>query len=78
MTKNVLAILLENSSTIEWLNDYMSLPVAEPINVKSGDILEVSFNYRAGGAIASLQNSLNVKLKSTAAARAAHLSLVQA
>ena len=78
VTKNVLAILLENSSTIEWLNDYMSLPVAEPINVKSGDILEVSFNYRAGGAIASLQNSLNVKLKSTAAARAAHLSLVQA
>ncbi|MFZ6861685.1 methyltransferase domain-containing protein [Undibacterium sp. Ji67W] len=76
ITKNILAVVMETSSTIDWLNHYMSLPVPEPIDVKPGDILEVSFNYRAGGSFASLQNSLKVSLKSTAASRAAHLSLV--
>ncbi|MBI3285237.1 MAG: methyltransferase domain-containing protein [Burkholderiales bacterium] len=75
VTKNVLAVVLENSSTIDWLNHYMALPLPEPIAVKAGDVLQVSFDYRAGGSIASLQHSLQVSLKTAAAARAGHLSL---
>ena len=78
VTKNILAILLETSSTIDWLNHYMSLPVPEPFEVKVGDVIEVSFSYRAGGSFASLQNSLQVHLQSSAASRAGHLRLVHA
>jgi len=77
VTKNVLAVLLETASTIDWLVPYMNLPIADPIEVKPGDVLELSFNYRAGGSLPSLQNSLKLNLKSKVAARAAHLSLVQ-
>ncbi|BBB61217.1 hypothetical protein UNDKW_2944 [Undibacterium sp. KW1] len=75
VTKNILAVLMETSSTIDWLNHYMALPLAQPVAVKEGDLLQVSFQYRAGGSIASLQNSMQVEVKSTASVRAGHLSL---
>ncbi len=75
ITKNVLAILMEQSSTIDWLNHYMALPLAEPIEVSAGDVVNVSFQYRAGGSIESLQNAIRVDVKSTERIRARHLSL---
>lgn len=75
ITKNVLAILMEQSSTIDWLNHYMALPLAEPIEVSAGDVVNVSFQYRAGGSIESLQNAIRVDVKSAARIRARHLSL---
>jgi len=58
ITKNVLAILLESSSTIDWLNRYMVFPLADPIRVRQGDTLRVGFRYRAGGLITDLQDAL--------------------
>jgi predicted RNA methylase len=58
ITKNVLAILLESSSTIDWLNRYMVFPLAEPVKVRQGDTLRVSFRYQAGGLITDLQDAL--------------------
>lgn len=75
ITKNVLAILMEQSSTIDWLNHYMALPLVEPIEVSTGDVVNVSFQYRAGGSIESLQNAIRVDVKSTERIRARHLSL---
>lgn len=75
VTKNILAVLMESSSTIDWLNHYMALPLAQPVTVKEGDLLQVSFQYRAGASISSLQNAMRVEVKSTAAVRAGHLSL---
>jgi protein arginine N-methyltransferase 1 len=75
ITKNILAVVMETSSTIDWLNHYMALPLSAPIKVNAGDILEVSFQYRAGGSIDSLQNALQAKLKSSAKVRSTHLSL---
>ncbi|MFZ6742451.1 methyltransferase domain-containing protein [Undibacterium sp. JH2W] len=75
VTKNILAVLMETSSTIDWLNHYMALPLEQPVTVKEGDLLQVSFQYRAGGSIASLQNSMRAEVKSTTAVRAGHLSL---
>lgn len=60
ITKNVLAVLQENASTIDWLNDYMVLPLKQGIEIKAGEVLQVSFSYLAGGSIRSLENSMQV------------------
>ncbi len=67
ITKNVLAILQESSSTIDWLNRYMAFPLADPVKVRQGDILRVSFRYRAGGLITELQDALRASVIAAAA-----------
>jgi protein arginine N-methyltransferase 1 len=62
ITKNVLAIVQEESNTIDWLNHYMTLPLAEPVKVEAGDLLHVAFQYRAGGSIPSLQASMRAQV----------------
>ncbi len=62
VTKNILAVVQEQGSTIDWLNHYMTLPLAKPFDVVAGDILPVSFHYRAGGSIPSLQASIRIGL----------------
>ncbi len=63
VTKNILAVVSERSTTIDWLNHYMSLPLATPLAVKAGEVLRVGFQYRAGGSIPSLQAALQVALQ---------------
>jgi type I protein arginine methyltransferase len=58
ITKNILAVVPEESSTIDWLNHYMTLPLAMPIHVQAGEVVEVGFRYRAGGSIPSLQAAI--------------------
>lgn len=62
VTKNVLAIVQEQATTIDWLNHYMTLPLDAPIQVRAGDLLRVSFAYRAGGSIPSLQASIRTEV----------------
>lgn len=62
ITKNVLAIVQEQSTTIDWLNHYMTLPLARPVKVEAGDLVHVAFQYRAGGSIPSLQASLRAQV----------------
>ena len=62
ITKNILAVVGERSTTIDWLNHYMTLPLANPVNAQEGDVLKVSFQYRAGGSIPSLQASLKAEI----------------
>ncbi len=64
ITKNILAVLMQQSSTVDWLNHYMVLPLAKPVRVAAGDLLRVAFHYRTGGSIPSLQNALQVELVS--------------
>jgi predicted RNA methylase len=67
VTKNILSVVSERNSTIDWLNHYMTLPLAQPVRAKEGDVLQVSFQYRAGGSIPSLQASLRVEVVNEAA-----------
>lgn len=60
VTKNVLAVVLERGTTIDWLNHYMTLPLHAPLDVAPGDALQVSLSYRAGDPIAALQDSLTI------------------
>ena len=62
ITKNILAILIKERSSIDWLNRYMVLPLPVAFDVQSGDTVRVSFEYRVGGSIMSLQNSLRAEL----------------
>jgi predicted RNA methylase len=62
VTKNILAVVQERSTTIDWLNHYMTVPLAQPVLAREGDVLQVSFQYRAGGSIGSLQASLRAEV----------------
>lgn len=68
VTKNILAVVMEQSTTVDWLNHYLVLPLAEPVSVQKSDQLYVSLEYKAGGSIPSLQASL----------RAQHLHVIEA
>ena len=66
VTKNVLAIDEEAGTTIDWLNHYMSLPLARPLEVVAGDEVQVSFEYRAGASIPALQAAMRATLATDA------------
>jgi len=38
----------------------MTLPLNQPVQVNAGDVIEVSFHYRAGGSIPSLEAAIRV------------------
>lgn len=77
VTKNVLAIVPERSTTIDWLNHYMTLPLYRPLEVKAGDLLRVSFAYRAGGSIPSLQASIKTEVINQPATDTVHAPALQ-
>jgi len=60
VTKNILAILVDKNSTIDWHNFYLVLPLKQEISVRPGDSLSVHFNYKPGGALETLLESLKV------------------
>jgi len=62
ITKNILAINPAQSATIDWLIDYLLLPLQHPIEVKAGDELRVSFHHLAGGSIRSLERNIQTTL----------------
>ncbi len=61
ITKNILTVVVQENRTIDWLNHYMVLPLAEPVAVRAGEALQVAFDYRAGGSLPALQNALRVQ-----------------
>jgi type I protein arginine methyltransferase len=62
ITKNILAVLHEQASTIDWLIEYLVLPLETSVYAQAGDELNISFNYLAGGSIRSLEKSMSVTL----------------
>lgn len=62
VTKNILAVDSAQSSTIDWLIDYLVLPLPRPVTLKSNEKLHVSFHHKTGGSIRSLEKSLQASL----------------
>lgn len=62
ITKNVLSIIEERGTTIDWLNHYMTLPLPQPFDVQAGDIVQIGFAYRAGGSLPSLEASIKAEV----------------
>lgn len=63
VTKSILSISTSDNSFIEWQNHYLILPLADPVQAKAGALLHIGFNYRAGGSITHLQNSITATLE---------------
>ncbi|MBI3903683.1 MAG: methyltransferase domain-containing protein [Nitrosomonadales bacterium] len=62
ITKNILAVVPERATTIDWFIDYLVLPLAEPVAARAGDVIEVSFHYVTGGSIRSLERNMRVTI----------------
>ncbi|MBI4389167.1 MAG: methyltransferase domain-containing protein [Nitrospinae bacterium] len=60
ITKNVLAILVEEQRTIDWRMQYLVLPLEKAISVRKGDSVPIRFSYAPGCPIGELQDSLSV------------------
>ena len=63
VTKNILAIRAAHGDTVDWLNDYLVLPLDEPIRLKRGEVLRVAFSYRAGASLQSLARTLRASAR---------------
>ncbi|MCU1500281.1 MAG: methyltransferase type 12 [Acidimicrobiales bacterium] len=78
VTRNILAVVRQPPGTIDWLNHYMALPLADPVRVVASDVLRVRFAYRAGGSIPSLQATLCAEVVDESAVAREHLQLAYA
>lgn len=54
-TKNVLTIVEAENRSIDWFNQYLIVPLDEPLTVHSGQRAIVSFAYQPGDPITMLQ-----------------------
>jgi type I protein arginine methyltransferase len=60
ITKNILAILLDSRSTIDWHNQYLIVPLEKEILVRTGDSVHVAFTYTAGDPLSSFRPVVSV------------------
>jgi predicted RNA methylase len=62
VTKNILAAHLVPPSTVDWLMNYLVIPLATPIFTQAGDPVRISFDYRPGDELHVLTASVRVCL----------------
>ncbi|MHB9119201.1 MAG: methyltransferase domain-containing protein [Burkholderiales bacterium] len=55
ITKNVVTISVEEQRSVDWFSQYLIVPLAEPLAVRTGQRMAVDFSYLAGDPIATLQ-----------------------
>lgn len=55
ITRNVLAILPDENRSVDWLMNYLIVPLPTAIDVRPGDTVEVAFDYTFGGPLNSLR-----------------------
>jgi protein arginine N-methyltransferase 1 len=58
VTKNILAAHLVPPSTVDWLMNYLVVPIAAPVFGHEGDQIRVTFDYRPGDQIHVLAASV--------------------
>ena len=62
ITKNILAVVPEQVTTIDWFIDYLVLPLDNPVEAMAGDRIKVAFRYLAGGSLRSLERNMSATL----------------
>jgi protein arginine N-methyltransferase 1 len=62
ITKNILAYLIEENSSVDWYNLYLTLPLPTPLKVKQGQTFKISFSYPAGGQLEDINKTLSAKI----------------
>lgn len=60
ITKNILAILVDEQRTVDWYSQYLIVPLAHPFEVAEGDEVQVRFRYPPGASLDALTATLHV------------------
>lgn len=60
VTKNLLAVLVEERRSIDWLVHYLVFPVASTPVVHPGDVIRIGFDYQAGDELEAVTDTLRV------------------
>ncbi len=62
ITKSVLSVnqAVSPADIISWFSQYMILPLPQPIAVKSGQQVKITFDYKHGDEISALQDTLKI------------------
>ena len=60
ITKNILAIDLDTSSTINWHTQYIIFPLHTPLRVSADDNISIRFDYEGGDSLDAFTDSLEV------------------
>ena len=55
ITKNILAIVPDTQSTIDWHNQYLILPLENEVPVRPGQRMTISLDYPAGAPLSALR-----------------------
>ncbi|NHC47047.1 methyltransferase domain-containing protein [Motilibacter aurantiacus] len=64
VTKNLLAIEPSTGSSIDWLMNYLVVPLPRPLDVRAGQVVRVRFSYLPGDEIPALMGSVEATLES--------------
>jgi protein arginine N-methyltransferase 1 len=54
ITKNLLAIIPDENRSVDWLMNYLVVPLEEPQDVEAGTRVEIALDYNAGDPLTSL------------------------
>jgi type I protein arginine methyltransferase len=54
VTRNLVAIVESEGRSVDWLNSYMIVPLAEALDVAKGDRVRIAFSYRPGAQLDAL------------------------
>lgn len=60
VTKNILAILVDSGSTIDWHNQYLIVPLEKEFLVRPGDNVQVALDYTAGDPLSKFRPVVSV------------------
>jgi predicted RNA methylase len=69
LTKNLLAVGLDPPASVDWLMNYLIVPLPEPVDVDAGAGVRLRFRYRPGDEIATLADGARLTTTTGAAKR---------
>ena len=58
VTKNLLALDPATATTVDWLMNYLVVPLTRPVDVRAGQVVRVRFAYLPGDEITALMGSV--------------------
>ena len=77
ITKNILAVLLDEQRNVEWFNQYLVVPLDQPLQVKAGDEINLRFSYLPGAQLDALASSLQISVVSVMRASQKRPQIIQ-
>jgi predicted RNA methylase len=60
VTKNLLAILQTEGRSVDWVMNYLVVPLAAELDVEAGDTVEMSFAYKPGDRLRTLTPAVRI------------------